>query len=286
MDNPKIEASRRQDIAMLLAAESHLGSKNLDVGMERYVHDRQVDGIYVFDVVKTWEKLFMAARIIVAVENPQDVVIMSARPYGQRAVYKFAQYTGCKSLAGRHTPGTFTNYIQKQYEQPRLLVVTDPRTDQQPIAESAYVNIPVVALCDSDSPLQYVDVAVPANNKGKHSIGVLYYLLARMVLQMRGQLPWGAKWEEPVDLFFYKDPEEAEQQQEEAEVEAEPEYDYGEPGFVDYSPEGMTYQEGFEAVVGDDGWGGSGFETAADPTAMGGAPPPPMGGDDTFGSGY
>jgi len=44
----------------------------------------------VFDVTKTWEKLFMAARIIVAVENPLDVVVMSARPYGQRAVYKFA----------------------------------------------------------------------------------------------------------------------------------------------------------------------------------------------------
>ena len=47
----------------------------------------------------------MAARVIVAVENPQDVIAISARPYGQRAVFKFSQLTRCKSLAGRHTPG-------------------------------------------------------------------------------------------------------------------------------------------------------------------------------------
>lgn len=57
----------------------------------------------------------------------QDVVVQSARPYGQRAVYKFAQYIGAKSLAGRHTPGTFTNQVQKQFEEPRLLILTDPR---------------------------------------------------------------------------------------------------------------------------------------------------------------
>ena len=80
---------------------------------------------------KTWDKLMLAARVIVAIENPADIVCMSARPYGQRAVFKFAQYTGAKSIAGRHTPGTFTNQIQKYFDEPRLLLLTDPRTDHQ-----------------------------------------------------------------------------------------------------------------------------------------------------------
>eukprot|EP00983_Pelagomonas_calceolata_P039066 1137031-Pelagomonas_calceolata.AAC.4 len=95
--------------------------------MERYIYRRRADGIFIINLEKTYEKLQMAARVIVAIENPQDVMVQSARPYGQRAVFKFAQYLNCKYSAGRHTPGTFTNQSQKNFEEPRLLILTDPR---------------------------------------------------------------------------------------------------------------------------------------------------------------
>ena len=51
-------------------------------------------------------------RAIAAIENPADVYVISSRQYGQRAVLKTARYIGATPIAGRYTPGAFTNQIQ------------------------------------------------------------------------------------------------------------------------------------------------------------------------------
>jgi len=210
---------RNDDALKLLTCNTHLGTQNVDFQMASYVYKRRPDGIHIINLRKTWEKLVLAARAIAAIEDPSEVYVISSRPYGQRAVLKFAVHTGATPIAGRFTPGTFTNQIQKAFREPRLLVVSDPRTDHQPIREASYVNLPVIAFCNSDSPLRFVDIAVPCNNKAAHSIGLMWWLLAREVLRIRGTLSREKPWNIMVDLFFYRDPEDIEKEEQQAIVE-------------------------------------------------------------------
>jgi small subunit ribosomal protein SAe len=51
---PPVFNPTSQDIEMLLAAQCHLGSKNLQVHMEPYLWKTRPDGVNVINIGKTW----------------------------------------------------------------------------------------------------------------------------------------------------------------------------------------------------------------------------------------
>ena len=177
-------SKKEEDIKNLIIAGCHLGGKKITKQMRKYVYTIRKDGIAIFDVNKIYEKIQVAARIIASVD-PDSVISVSSREAGQRAVYKFSHFTKTQAVTGRWSPGMLTNQTTKKYVEPRLLIVSDPRTDYNAILESSYVNLPVIAICNSDNVLKYVDCAIPCNNRNNYSIAMIWYLLTKAVLEIK-----------------------------------------------------------------------------------------------------
>ncbi|CAK9801925.1 40S ribosomal protein SA [Anthophora plagiata] len=265
---------KEDDVTKMLAAYTHLGAENVNFQMEQYVYKKKSDGVSIINLRHTWEKLLLAARAIVAIEHPSEVFVISCRQTGQRAVLKFAQHTGATPIAGRFTPGAFTNQIQSAFREPRLLVVTDPSSDHQPITEASYVNIPVIAFCNTDSPLRFVDIAIPCNTKSLHCVGLMWWLLAREVLRLRGSIARESKWDVVVDLFFYRDPEEAEKE-EQAAKEIAPAKDFTSPVEVTTTAEASWANEVVDAgTVAPENWADDVATTTAPALPAAAAPQP------------
>merc|ERR1712036_179414 len=204
--NMATELNRKEkDLLRLLHSDCHLGNTNYHSSMERYVNHVTPEGVPIFKVEETYNKIKLAARLIASIPNLEDVMVVSSRDLGQRAVIKFATFTGCSATSSsRWTPGVLTNHNTKQFQEPRLMIVVDTYADRKAILEASYMNIPVIALCNSDSCLQYVDVAIPCNNKSTQSISMVFWMLAREVMDLNGQLRKDEEWDVKVDLFYYK----------------------------------------------------------------------------------
>ncbi|MGZ4857899.1 MAG: 30S ribosomal protein S2 [Methanobacteriaceae archaeon] len=167
-----------------LAAGLHIGTQQKTKDMERYIYRVRADGLYVLDVRKTNDRIASASRFLAKYE-PDDILAVSTRQYGQTPVRRFGEVTGARTIPGRFIPGTLTNPNYAKFIEPKVVMVTDPRSDNQAIIEAKQVGIPVVALCDTENLLGNVDMVVPVNNKGRKAIALVYWLMARQILRER-----------------------------------------------------------------------------------------------------
>ena len=190
-------------LEMYLAAGVRIGTRMKSKFMRRFIYGIRPDGLYLLDVQEIDSRIRVAARFI-ARYDPSKVVVVSARQYGFRPVQRFCAFTGCVPVVGRFPPGALTNPRLDYYIEADLLVATDPRVDAQAISEAAKIGIPVVALCDTDSPVENVDLIIPANNRGRKALALIYWLLTRQVLRERGELPPGGELPVPPEEFEAK----------------------------------------------------------------------------------
>ncbi|MEM0452366.1 MAG: 30S ribosomal protein S2 [Nitrososphaerota archaeon] len=177
---------RPEEIKELLVKGSlHIGSQIKVKHMEKFIFKLRPDGVYLIDIDKTIERLNIAAKFI-SYYPPDKVVVISTHVYGVKPVKRFCELTGCIPITERFEPGTFTNPSLPTYIEPELILVSDPRYDNQAVFEARIARIPVIAMCSTDNTPKDIDLVIPMNNRGRMALPYAFWYLARRVLIERG----------------------------------------------------------------------------------------------------
>ena len=173
----------------------HIGTNQKSADMKQFLDTIRQDGggLHLIDVHQTDARIRMVAKFLSRYES-ERILVVSARQYGQRPARKFAESIGAMRIVGRFIPGTLTNPRLRTYIEPDVILVTDPAADSQALSEAVKTGLPVVGICDANNSLRNVDLALPANNKGRRSLALVYWLLAREMLKIRGAVS-EADWE-------------------------------------------------------------------------------------------
>lgn len=170
-----------------LKAGIHIGTKFRTRYMNQFIYKTRPDGLSVLNLQKIDERISIAANMLAQYE-PKDILIVSRRENGWKAVKAFGSITDSRIFAGRYPPGILTNPNLEEFTEAKIILVTDSWPDKNAINDAIAIGIPVIALCDTNNQSNNIDLVVPCNNKGKKSLGLLFYILAREYLIKRGRI--------------------------------------------------------------------------------------------------
>jgi len=170
-----------------LEAGIHIGTKLRVIDMHKFIYRTRNDGLFVLDLRKIDERIRLAGKLLAKYE-PTDIVVIASRAYSTMAAKAFAKVTGAHVIAGRFVPGAFTNVQRADFVEPKLVIICDPKGERQAVLECGKMGLPTVGLCDTDNYTMFIDWAIPCNNKGRRSLALIFWLLAREMAMSNGKI--------------------------------------------------------------------------------------------------
>ncbi len=191
---------------LYLSCGIHIGTKLLTGQFrEHEFYYRQTHyGLWVIDIQKTQQRIKTAAKFLskYVEEGSDKVIVSSVRRYGKEPVKKFCEALGCMEITTRFIPGSLTNPIIDTYiKDASVVVIVDPHADKVILREARLARVPVVSLFDSDDTLTGIDLAIPANNRGKKALGLAFWLLARHIMLELGKISSEEEFPYTLDEF-------------------------------------------------------------------------------------
>ena len=188
------------DSTEYLKSGIHIGTKFKTKYMANFIYKTRPDGLSVLNLKKIDERIGLAINFL-SQYNPEDILIVCRRENGWKALKKLSELTGIKVISGRYPPGILTNTKLETFIEPKILMVCDPWPDKNAVEDALRAGIPVIALCDTNNQSNNLDLVVPCNNKGKKSVGLVFYLVSREYMRKKGLLSGNDKMSAEIDDF-------------------------------------------------------------------------------------
>ncbi|MFH1916310.1 MAG: 30S ribosomal protein S2 [Nanoarchaeota archaeon] len=182
----------------------HIGTKFKTKHMENFIYKTRADGLSILNIQQIDSRIRTMVKML-SRYNPEDIVVVSRRENGWKAITLFGELTGAKIFAGRYPPGVLTNTALREFTEAKIIVVTDVWPDRNAVTDALNIGVPVIALCDTNNQPNNVDLVVPCNNKGKKSLGLLFYLVTKHYLVNRGLLNKGQELTYKLEDFMGDD---------------------------------------------------------------------------------
>ncbi|HLC68140.1 MAG TPA: 30S ribosomal protein S2 [archaeon] len=167
-----------------LSAGVHIGMTARTTDMKRFIYKVRPNGLAVLNVGMLDRRIDHAANMLAGTKK---ILIVSRKENGQDPAKKFAEVIGAKCITGRFMPGSLTNPSYKHFFEPEVTIVVDPAADKQAVKESITMRIPIIGLADTFNDTSFIDLVLPCNNKGKKSVALILWLLAKLIKERRSE---------------------------------------------------------------------------------------------------
>jgi len=167
-----------------LSAGVHIGMTSKTADMKRFIYKVRPNGLAVLNVGMLDKRIEHAANMLAPMKR---ILIVSRKENGQEPAKKFAEVISARAITKRFMPGSLTNPSYKEFFEPEVTIVVDPAADKQAIKESIQMRIPIIGLADTFNDTSFIDVVLPCNNKGKKSVALILWLLAKLVREKRNE---------------------------------------------------------------------------------------------------
>ena len=168
-----------------LKAGLHIGTKFRTKDISPFIYRIRSDGLSVLNIQEIDKRIGLFSRFL-SQYKPEDVLIVCRRENGWQAVNLMSKITGIKILVGKYPAGILTNVKLDTFMETKLVFVVDPWPDKNAVLDAFKNGVPAIALCDTNNDAKFIDLVLPCNNKGKKSLGLIFWILTKNYMLNKG----------------------------------------------------------------------------------------------------